>query len=534
MASIIVKKDNQKVLMVNDCPFLMLAGEVHNSSSSTTEYMEHVWKKAEELGLNSVLLPITWELLEPEEGVFNFELVEGLIKQAREYEMKIGFLWFGAWKNAQCYYAPEWVKSDTKRFKRAQVEKGKNFIRLKEFYNMSYTTLSYLCEATCDADARAFRALMQRIKEVDEKETTVVLVQVENEMGVQGAAREYSDEADIMFEGPVPQDFISYLMENKNEMAADIREEIEKGAKAGSWPEVFGAVAEEVFSAYHIAGYVEKVALAGKEVYSLPLTVNCWLNKGDKPGVYPSGGPVARVMEVWQYRAPSIDVYGADIYARNFLEVCDEYKKRGNPLFIPETATHSHAGPRLLYTVGHYHAMGFAPFGFENMGKPFSATESYLFGVDTEDPAMNTPQDVSEYCWINKTLHDMIPVLVEKYGTDDLKAAIKEKSKEETLIFGDYGIRIVMESPVLTKTNGACLVLRTSENEFYMIAYGCCMAPFSTNPGRPNIDILALEEGCFYNNKWKRIRRLNGDEVAITRYEKPTLLRLKLFAYPEN
>lgn len=89
----------------------MLAGEVHNSNSSSIEYMEQVWDQAESLGMNSLLLPVTWELVEPEEGVFDFELVDGLIEQARRWGKKLGFLWFGAWKNAQCYYAPAWVKT---------------------------------------------------------------------------------------------------------------------------------------------------------------------------------------------------------------------------------------------------------------------------------------------------------------------------------------------------------------------------------------------------------------------------------------
>ena len=112
------------VLTADGKPFIAIAGEVHNSSSSSAEYMESVWKRAEELGLNTLLLPVTWELTEPVEGQFSFELVDTLIEQARSFQMKIIFLWFGTWKNAQCMYAPEWVKKDMKRFPRAQVEKG--------------------------------------------------------------------------------------------------------------------------------------------------------------------------------------------------------------------------------------------------------------------------------------------------------------------------------------------------------------------------------------------------------------------------
>lgn len=125
--------NGKKVLMVHDKPYIMLAGEVGNSNSSSVSYMEQIWEKAQQLGMNSLLLPVTWEMTEPEEGSFDFSVVDGLIEQARNYGGHIGFLWFGAWKNAQCYYVPEWVKTNTLRFQRAEVEKGKKFIRNEAF-----------------------------------------------------------------------------------------------------------------------------------------------------------------------------------------------------------------------------------------------------------------------------------------------------------------------------------------------------------------------------------------------------------------
>ncbi|MEV5027041.1 DUF5597 domain-containing protein [Paenibacillus sp. LPE1-1-1.1] len=526
-----VLQRKEHLLVDQGRPFIMLAGEVHNSSSSSAEYMEPIWEKAVRLGMNSLLLPVTWEMIEPEEGVFDFRIVDELIAQARRHEMKLGFLWFGAWKNAQCYYAPSWVKTDLERFKRAEVEKGKNKTNLIDFHGMLYTTLSYLCEATCAADAKAFRELMLHIKKADEKEQTVILIQVENEPGLQGAAREHSDTADALFEANVPQSFVDYMITHTGTMAADVRQAVENGAKSGNWQAVFGDAAEEVFSAYHVASYIDKVAAAGKEIYPLPMMTNCWLDKGQKAGKYPSGGPVSRVMEVWKYCAPNVDVIAPDIYVQNFCDVCDEYVKMDNPLFIPETATHSYAGPRLVYVVGHYHALGFAPFGFEDMGEPFTAIESYLFGVDISDPMLKTPQNVEEYAWYNKTINSMMPLLTEKYGTSDLQAAIVERPEQDTMVFGEYGFKVMMNMPLLTRKDGVCLVLKKTADEFYIIANGCAVFPFSANPTKPNVDILFLEEGRFEQGNWKMTRRLNGDEVAIMRYEKPTLLKIKLFGY---
>lgn len=521
----------KKMLMVQGKPFIMLAGEVHNSNSSSVTYMEQVWDKAEKLGMNSLLLPVTWELIEPKEGIFDFSLVDGLIIQARKRGKRLGFLWFGAWKNAQCFYAPEWIKTDLTRFKRAEMEKGESFIKLKDFYDMPYTTLSYLCEETNKADIRAFRELMLHIREIDEQEHTVVMIQVENETGVMGSARENSGEADVLFEAEVPQQFVDYLKAHTNTMVTDVKEAVEAGVNKGNWKAVFGDIAEELFSAYHVASYVNKVAAAGKEIYPIPTVANCWLDKGDKPGVYPSGGPVSRVLEVWRYCAPSIDIFAPDIYIPEFCNICDEYSRRDKVLFIPEAATHSYAGPREVYSVGHYHALCYSPFGFEEMGEPFSTTNSLFLGMDITDPALSTPQNVEEYGWYSRTLNNMMPLLTSKYGTNDLQAVTSERKHIDTMRFGSFGFKAIMDLPIITRKDGVCLVLKESENEFYIIANGCLLMPFSTIQEKPHVDIILFEEGMFENGEWKMIRRLNGDETTMVIYDKPTLLRIKLFAY---
>ena len=275
-------RNGHPVLMVEDRPFILLAGEVHNSDPSSPAYMEKIWDIAERLGMNTLLLPATWETIEPEEGQFDFSLPRAVIDQAREREMHIVFLWFGSWKNAECMYAPAWVKRDLKRFPRAQIEKGKNKAGRRVSpsipVKMPYTTLSSLGRETVKADAKAFAAFMGFLKEYDSERQTVVGVQVENETGLLGAAREVSDEADALFAAPVPADFAAYMRAHTDTMTEDVREAVLAGSEAGSWSEVFGEAAEELFSAYHVSRFVNAVAAAGKAVYPLPMTANCWLD----------------------------------------------------------------------------------------------------------------------------------------------------------------------------------------------------------------------------------------------------------------
>jgi lysophospholipase L1-like esterase len=66
-------------LIVDDKPFLVLAGELGKSTSSNLEYMRPIWPKLAALKLNTVLVPVYWELVEPTEGKFDFTLVDGLV-----------------------------------------------------------------------------------------------------------------------------------------------------------------------------------------------------------------------------------------------------------------------------------------------------------------------------------------------------------------------------------------------------------------------------------------------------------------------
>lgn len=532
----LVKQGNRTILTVDGEPFVALAGEIHNSDYTSLEYMEGIWKIADDLGMNTLLIPMSWDIVEPKEGEFDFSLTQGLIEQARRWNKKIGFLWFGSWKNAECMYAPDWVKTDLERFKRGQIEKGKNkagrTISPNIPVKMPYTTLSYLCMETCEADAKAFAAFMKFIKDFDENEATVISVQVENETGLLGNAREVSDEADELFAQPVPQDFADYMKSHTDTMVADVKEAVEQGAKSGNWTEVFGAVADELFSAYHVAGYVERVAARGKAEYPLPMTANCWLDKGGEPGSYPTGGPVSRVHEVWNYCAPSIDILCPDIYVPNFMEVCDEFTRRDTPLYIPESATHSYCAPRLAYCVGHYHSICYSPFGFDDIGKPFTAVQGFLFGMDVTDPALQTPQDFEEYAVTGKNLQGLLPLIGKQLGSSNLQATCGEAGAQGMMTFDNLQVMTTYQNQMQPRNDGYCLCVKVAENEVYLMGNACSIMLMSGEAGKSNLDLLLVEEGSFdENHQWKTGRRFNGDETARLGFDKPGVLHVKYFTY---
>jgi beta-galactosidase GanA len=253
-------------LIVDGKPFLALAGELYNNSATSLEYMNAVWPRLTSMHLNTVLAAVSWALLEPSEGKFDYALVDGLIRQARVHNLRLVLLWFGSWKNTWSSYAPDWVKRDFKRFPRVQLRNGSGTERLAPF-----------SQANCDADRRAFAALMRRIREVDGEAHTAIMIQVENEVGVIPDARDYSAQANAAYGQQVPRDLMEYLQKHKETLHPDLRAKWQAaGFKAsGGWETVFGAGLEtdDLFMAWQYARYIGKVAEAGKAEYPLPMYV---------------------------------------------------------------------------------------------------------------------------------------------------------------------------------------------------------------------------------------------------------------------
>ncbi len=149
------KKGNATQLIVGGKPFLMLGGELGNSNSSNTDYMNSIWPTLEKLNLNTVLAPVYWELIELQEGKFDFSLVNDLIAGALQRNIRLVLLWFGSWKNSMSCYAPAWVKNDYTRFPRA-----------RDINNKPVEILSPFVQANCDSDKKAFAELMKFVKKL--------------------------------------------------------------------------------------------------------------------------------------------------------------------------------------------------------------------------------------------------------------------------------------------------------------------------------------------------------------------------------
>ena len=350
----IVKSASSGQLIVDGKPYLILGGELGNSSAGTAAQAGNILPRLAQMHVNTVLMPVAWEQIEPAEGTFDFSILDHWVAVAREQHLHLVLLWFGSWKNAVSSYAPAWVKQDPKRFPRAESAEGQEI-----------EILSTLGVETRNADSRAFAALMKHLNETDQDQQTVLMVQVENEVGYLGLGRDRSAEANRLFAGPVPSELLQPLQKRRDSLSPELSVHFNPAGK--TWHEVFGDSADEVFMAWNYAGYIEAVAAAGKREYPLPMYVNCQLPApGERAGEYPSGGPHPYYLAVYRVAAPSLDFYSPDIYWPDFEYWVDRYRFAGNAVFVPEARMDT-APYNALYAYGEAKAFGFSPFAIESV-----------------------------------------------------------------------------------------------------------------------------------------------------------------------
>src|SRR5208283_1661958 len=503
-------------LVVDGQPLLIRGAELNNSSASSLDYLKPLWPRLAASRLNTVLATVSWELIEPEEGRFDFKLVDGLVNDARASNLRL-----------------------------VQNEQGK-----------SLNTLTPFSDANCESDARAFAALMRHLREVDGRQHTVLMIQVENEMGVLEDSRDYGPVASREFAGPVPAELMNYLVAHRDALVPELRGLWEaNGSRAsGTWTEVFGPgkpagkeipvrtlsppmteeehetawrklywPVDEIFMAWRYARYVNRVAGAGQAEYPLPMYVNTWLQQRDHawPGTYPSGGPAPQVMNVWQAGSPAIGILAPDIYVPEFEEVCERYHRCGNPLFIPEARGDERGAAQAIWAFGRHGAIAYSPFGIDRFA-----------GADTE---LAQAYDV---------VAQVSPLILEHQGMGTMTAVLVDRDKASQAVrLGDY----LIEARYSVRTFGppsaaappgrvAGLFISSGPDDYVVVGramnvyFSCAVAPSDS------VGLGTVEEGVYRDGVWVPGRRLNGDETPewkALRFpaERYSIQHVKLYRY---
>jgi hypothetical protein len=481
----LVKAGTRYELIVEGKPFLILGGELMNSSSASAAYMSPEWPRIAAYHMNTVLAPLSWELIEPEEGHFNFKDVDGLIQGARENHLHLVFLWMGSWKNGMSSYAPMWVKRDTRRFPRAVGRAGNALDVLSPMPGV----------ATEAADAHAFAALMKHIREIDGTNHTVLMMQVENEVGILGSSRDFSPLANKAYSEQVPTALMNYLEENKDTLSEPVRDvwKLSNFRKAGTWTEVFGGgqYGNEIFMSWNYARYIEGIVAAGKKEYPIPMYVNAWQPKLEyaEPGTYPTGGPNYRNLNIWRAAGSAIDFYSADDYDRDFEGVLLPYELPNNPLFIPEARP---AGAD--YNV--YLALGKGCFGFSP------------FGID------HWSDSYTELSRTYEVLAQVAPKLLEEHPGRIMEGFSLNADRPEVLLqMGGLDLKVTLDNNYYSHAKaGGGIIVMDDPTHLWAVGRGFQVAFTSTN-GTSEIGIGAADRETCTDGACTPILRLNGDET---------------------
>ncbi len=516
----------KRVFKVNGKPFFPIGAQSCNSSGYNDQESETAFKVIKELHGNTLEIPVYWDNIEPKEGKFDFTTVDSLLTSARRYEVKLILLWFASWKNGNMDYTPSWVKNNPKRFKKAVSPTG------KEIWD-----LSSHCKANAEADKQAFTALCKHLKEKDSADQTVIALQIQNEQGHLGSDRDYGPEAQAVFDSPVPATLMAAMKKKGIGRIFDIWQKA-GGKKSGTWPQVFGAEAGELMTAWSMAIYDDNIAQSAKAAYDIPMYINVWLMEGDwwsRPGEsYPSGGAVSKVLDIYKWFTPHIDLIAPDNYrldSRGYEAICKTYARDDNPFFMPETIGDKH----MFYAIADYNAIGNFFYGAE-----FLVTADGTIRPECQ-PLINRVQSTVA----------AIPLLLKYQGTGKIHAVVQEEQLfTRRLDLGDFNGLVefgekfslpigkdwrhmraswVGNSAQAAPIPGCGLVIQASQHEFFLVGNNFRLflrpklTPENMQPPLLMADgtaktfafIDSVDEGHFdQNDEFVIDRRRNGDEIG--------------------
>ena len=367
-------------------PRLLLGGQVHNSSASSSEAIATSFAHARAVNANVVIAPVSWAQFEPVEGSFDVSLLDTMLETANEFGLTLVLLWFGSWKNATSTYAPRWVRADHERFPRAVLGPGGRRPMTYEGAT-PVPVLTAFSPELLSVEKKAFEHLVRHVAQVD-RAGLVSMIQVENETGILGDSRDRSSEAEAVWNAEVPVELMTHLRTAPLGSLARRLWEAHGAPRNGTWSAVLGedSSAEEVFMAWGIGRFVDALASHGRKFLNVPMFANAWLGPQpgmEEPGQYPSGGPASRVLDVWRAAAPALALLAPDIYGQDADSVMRTYSVSGHPFFIPECRP---SAGELVRAIGTYGAVGWSVFGIDDLNPhgQLALTLAFLTGLESE------------------------------------------------------------------------------------------------------------------------------------------------------
>lgn len=518
MKSTFLRDENGKEMM-------MIGMQAHNSSTGTF-MMEKTARAAELFHANTLEVPVYWYKVEPDRDVYDMTQVKELIDFTRQCGKKLIILWFATSKNGHPNYAPEYIKLHPETY---QVAVGSN--------GAWVASLSPHCMATLERDKKAFCKLAEFIKEYDEKEKTVIALQIENEMGYANTDRDYSRMAEEDYQNPVPEEI------REIRLADDGLSEIsEEEKKRFSWKGCFGRHSAEAFSAWYHGKYIGSIAKAGKEIYDIPMYTNVMVmeNGCEENGYsYNGGAAVSRVLDIWKAAAPELDLLCPDIYNQvkeDYMRICNAYNRPDNALIIPESSCLGEANAmNMIRAVTDFQAVGVACFGAESV-------------LDNAEELLTDSRSVAITM---RTIAALSPLLIKYHGTDRIHGIVQEEFASNQYIklpgfhvqakfFSANPVTYRLGTAINLKNDenkwnltmrGRGILIQTGDYEFYLAGAGV-EVEFIKRPHPSDekafihlssrqsgqLNYLSVEEGHFEGETWVTDYERCGDEANFAVY----------------
>jgi hypothetical protein len=254
---------------------------------------------------------------------------------------------------------------------------------------------------------------------------------------------------------------------------------------------------------------------------------NAWLNQDGWPipGTYPTGGPVARVLDIWKAATPHLDLIAPDIYVQNgasYRAVCEQYGRGDNELFVPESGAWDSNAMNMLSAIAEHDAIGYCVFGVDSV-------------LDLEGTLR---PEARLFAQSFAAVAAMLPLVRRFHGTRKLRAVTQEPARGSQLLELErfYGL---VGSPRLLKDHRHTrdraidpelpsfgLLLEAGPYEFYLAGhFHLALAPARAPEWNqvlklPHVatppDYLSVEEGHLAEDgAFVPTRRRNGDEVVF-------------------